>query len=187
MKKMKLIQILCICAALILTGCSGGDDSGSGSSEWEAVDQSIEDTVSSQAYQEGSTEDKASMLKEQLREQYEAGNLAEEPEYDEEEQLISYVYNDGSLGGVSLAEMGDQFDGAVQRSESSYPQENLEFAEIGGYRTTALTEDYLMSAVDIDALRVAVMDGFEDTEFRRTFYEDLDREWKGAVLQLLWL
>ena len=182
MQKMKVILILCLCAALILTGCSGGDDSDSGSSEWEAVDQSIEDTVSSQDYQEASTEDKASMLQEQLQEQYEAGNLAEEPEYDEEEQLISYVYNDGSLGGVSLAEMGDEFDGAVQRPESSSPQENYESAEAGGYRTEALNEDNLMSAVDIDALRVAVMDGFEDTEFRRTFYEDLDREWKSAGL-----
>ena len=181
---MKLIQILCLCVALILTGCSGGDNSDSGSSDWEAVDQSIEDTVSSQDYQEASTEDKASMLQEQLQEQYEAGNLAEEPEYDEEEQLISYVYNDGSLGGVSLAEMGDKFDGAVQRPESSYPQESFVFAEIGGYRTEALTEENLMSAVDIDALRVAVMDGFEDTEFRRTFYEDLDREWKSAGLQV---
>ena len=184
MQKMKLILTLCLCAALILTGCSGGDDSDSGSSEWEAVDQSIEDTVSSQDYQEGSTEEKASMLQEQLQEQYEAGNLAEEPEYDEEEQLISYVYNDGSLGGVSLAEMGDQFDGAVQRPESSYPQKNFEFAEIGGYQAAALTEDHLVSAVDIDALRVAVMDGFEDTEFRRTFYEDLDREWKSTGLQV---
>ena len=184
MQKMKVILILCLCAALILTGCSGGDDSDSGSSEWEAVDQSIEDTVSSQDYQEGSTEEKASMLQEQLQEQYEAGNLAEEPEYDEEEQLISYVYNDGSLGGVSLAEMGDEFDGAVQRPESSSPQENYESAEAGGYQAAALTEDHLMSAVDIDALRVAVMDGFEDTEFRRTFYEDLDREWKSAGLQV---
>ena len=184
MQKMKVILILCLCAALILTGCSGGDDSDSGSSEWEAVDQSIEDTVSSQDYQEGSTEEKASMLQEQLQEQYEAGNLAEEPEYDEGEQLISYVYNDGSLGGVSLAEMGDEFDGAVQRPESSSPQENYESAEAGGYQAAALTEDHLMSAVDIDALRVAVMDGFEDTEFRRTFYEDLDREWKSAGLQV---
>lgn len=189
MKNLKLILTLCLCAALIMTGCSGGDDSArdvsdSGSSEWEAVDQSIEDTVSSQDYQEGSTEDKASMLQEQLQEQYEAGNLAEEPVYDEEEQLISYVYNDGSLGGVSLTEVGDQFDGAVQRPESSYPQENVEFDEIGDYRTADLTEDLLMSAVDIDALQVAVMDGFEDTEFRRTFYEDLDREWNSAGLQV---
>lgn len=184
MKKSKLILILCLCAALIMTGCSGGDDSDRGSSEWEAVDQSIEDTASSQDYQEGSTEEKASVLQEQLHEQYEAGNLAEEPEYHEEEQLITYVYKDGSLGGVSLTEMGDQLDGAAAHPKSSFPQENFELAETGDYRTAALTDNNLMSVVDIDALKVAVMDGFEDTEFRRTFYEDLDREWKSTGLQV---
>ena len=184
MKKLKLTLILCLCAALILTGCGGGDDSDTGSSEWEAVDQSIEDTVSSQDYQDGSTEDKASMLQEQLQEQYEAGNLSEEPEYDEEEQLITYVYNDGSLGGVSLAEMGDQLDGAVQRPKSSFPEENFELSENDGYRTAALTEDNKLSVVDVNALRVAVMDSFEDTEFRRTFYENLDSEWKSKGLQV---
>ena len=175
MKKNGKLMILFLCTAIVLAGCgssgsssasrTGSSGGGADPAMWTEVDNSIEETVASEEYREATEEQKASILLQDLQQQYEAGKLADEPVYDSGEALITYTYSDGTLGGISMAEMGDAVDGAYARAGAEA------FAENSG-----------LGKVDLTSLRVTVMDGFENTDFRRSFYENLDREWKQLGL-----
>lgn len=92
-----------------------------------------------------------------------ADGLLEEPAvYSEEEALFTFVYDDGVRGGVSLREMDDETDGAVRGSGKSPAPYTSSFTG--------------------QELSVLILNGFEDTAFRTSYYNGLYSDWSGMGL-----
>lgn len=94
-------------------------------------------------------------VEEVLMQLYQTGILEEEAVFDLENLMYTYVYSGGVLGGVCLQESND----ALNTAASSTPVSNTV--------TNSSTSP-----------QVVVLNGFEDTAYRRDFYEDLVQDWE---------
>lgn len=99
-----------------------------------------------------------------LDELYQQGCLDEPAVYSEEEQLFTFVYDNGVQGGVSLKDMDDETDGALRNSRMS--------------------NSPILSASTGNPLDVLILNGFEDTPFRTEFYNGLYSDWVGLGLDV---
>lgn len=96
---------------------------------------------------------------------YQAGILEEEAVYSLENLMFTYVYSGGILGGVHLQEPDDSLNTADASTDAA--SDSMPTAESNDINNT-------------DALQVVVFNGFEDSSYRRDYYESLQQEWTNA-------
>lgn len=99
-----------------------------------------------------------------LQQLYDAGILEEKAVYDLENMMFTYIYNGGILGGVHLQE----------------PDQTRNTASSSSSQTTTPALNTNAS----NSLHVAILNGFEDTAYRRDYYETLQQDWSAAGIQV---
>lgn len=173
--RLKRILLILISALLIFSsvfsGCSSSTNNFSNSNtynsnNYERVDNEIQLILSDDDYDELTLDEKVSILNEKLKELEQNGSIKKGTvSYDETNQVFSFDYPNGAGGGISLREFGDEFDGFI-------PSVNTAFA-----RTVNVVTPTEYPEASVDITDILILNGFENTEFRRVFYENLESDW----------
>ncbi len=134
------------------------------------VDDEIRSLASDDEFLGADIDGKADIILDML-EELEADGLIMDGSivWDEEHALISFRYESGIYGGISLMPLGNQLNGAA--GASADPEIPLLFAGAGASAGEGTGER-----------GVLVLNGFEDFAFRRDYYEDLKDEWDAIGL-----
>ena len=124
---------------------------------------------------EGKTEEeKVVLIQAKLDDLYNQGYLMQQATYSESEKTFTVIYKDGSpMGRILVIPMelpeSDEFNAADAAAETNTAPEVAE-APFDGAQTTNATNV-------TSGPRVLVLNGFEDTQFRTSYYQALDRDW----------
>lgn len=161
--------LVALMVVLLFTGCTKQTDDRSSrrknrdnemSDEVKDVSDFVEGTISSSKFSEADVDEKAEMLEEVFEEMYDEG-IVEDYFWDEEHKVYGFTFSDGSLGGLSLQEFDDSLD-------------------VAGGSIAAADEVCSSAVLEERSISAIVLNGFENTPFRRDYYENLSREWKQA-------
>lgn len=149
------MTVILLTLCLLFAGCK--DEK----SDTEKVDAAVDKILSAEDFQKLDQDSKSEQLRQALEKLVEDDVIKEDTiVYDSDGGLISFRYEDGSLGGVYLKEFDDRLNqgmSAVSQSESQ----------------PAVTQ----------GMTALVLNGFEDEPFRRDYYEDLEQDWDAKGLQ----
>ncbi len=132
------------------------------------ADEKISAVVNDKEFKNAGEEKQIKEIQQTLEELEEGGYIAEDTiVYDGKYKVFSYQLSDGSFRGVSLQEFGDTYNG-----ESSSTSES---SEVSVKTTNEINVD--------DGSTAIVLNAFENTPYRRNYYEDLEDEWDSAGLE----
>jgi len=174
MHKKTLLQYLALLLAMamlmsLFSGCggSGANDREEPEPREEAeaaqtarAEELLSEVIESDDFADADLEERRDLVEEILDECYEEGLIQEEAEYDKSTKLYTFTYADDTLGGVSLEEF-----------------ENTRRLDPG---TLDLPQGVALSRSDWNVL---ILNGFEDTPFRREYYTELESLWDSIGVE----
>ncbi|MCQ2514610.1 MAG: carboxypeptidase regulatory-like domain-containing protein [Ruminococcus sp.] len=143
--------------------------------EWENIDKvdfAISDLMSSDDFNDKSEADKIVAVGALLNSFVEQNLIVENTvAYDETEKLFVFEYSCGIEGGISFAESNDDLNAVAGGSDSS----NAEPVAIEYSNNSSV-------AVNGGSYSAIVFNGFENSSYRRDFYNDLKTDWDNIGL-----
>ena len=145
--------VLVVTALFLAITMSQGDGT-------QLVQVRIEDTLQAADFSGSSQSEKYITTKNLLDELYAEDLILNEAAYNEEHELFSFQYTDGTYGGVSLKSFDATLNGGAQLA-------------------TAPNLDNLVSSYTNEMLKVVFLNGFENTSFRRDYYEEVQAQWQA--------
>lgn len=160
-RRKKAFQILLIVSILVfmLVACKGIDNQEKNIQEAE---ETIDSVLKEEDFEALEETEKIQKVEEMLEQLTEDGAIEKETiEYDDVEQLFTFEYSDGTLGGISLRDFSDEFN---------------ENGPSGNGQEKNIVEENTSTSKALDAL---VLNGFENKSSRREFYEELEKEWEA--------
>lgn len=147
--------------AVLLSGCSESSDDGSLSAD----DKIIQETIFEDGFDNLSETEQIEKVEADLNELAQQGIIdGDSIKYYESQKMFTYKYTDGVLGGVSLKEFNDEYNG------------------LGAINSQKLLEISGTSAKTGDVISAIVFNGFENTTYRRSYYESLKTDWDNKGL-----
>lgn len=164
-KKLVLVLIsLLLMLTSVFSGCSGGESYDN--SSFKQADEDFSSVLNDPNFESLQESEKIEKIQNTLEQLSSEGIIQENSiKYDESNKLFTFTYSNGNLGGVSLKEFNDKVNSHSTKSTSSADEDNPE-----------LYYD------NDDKLRAIVLNGFEDSSYRRDYYYDLDKDWDSKDL-----
>lgn len=161
---LKRILLVLISALLIFSsvfsGCSDGEIYTT-TADYTKIDTLIQNIVEDESLDKN---EQIKKIDEVLQELSKQGVLNDGTlNYDENNELFSFEYSDGSLGGVSLKQFDDELNSHPVKAVSS--EDDPSIYTVG------------------DGLNAIVLNGFENTSYRRDYYEKLESDWDSRGLE----
>ena len=149
--------------------------------QMDAAQNEISDFVKAESFREKSDEDRVTAAGEFLDQLAEDGKIKSgSVNYDDSLMQYTYEYNTTAIGLLEIKERDERLDGSAVVSEP------LDLAEqLPG--SSALTNmqrhsDDLAATGSGSSCQALVLNGFEDSEFRRTYYQNLRNDWNNMGL-----
>ncbi len=165
-----LISVLLVFSSLF-SGCVSNSNITSNNNTYnpkiyENVDDEIQSVLNDNSYDKLTLDEKISILNDKLRKLEENGSIKKgSVSYDDTNKLFSFIYPNGAGGGISLKEFDDEFDGVAPYVNKACVKK----------ANTVTPTEYPNSSLEITD--ILILNGFENTEFRRMFYENLENDW----------
>ena len=161
---LKRILLVLISALLlfssVFSGCSDGEIYTT-TADYTKIDTLIQNIVEDESLDKN---EQIKKIDEVLQELSKQGVLNDGTlNYDENNELFSFEYSDGSLGGVSLKQFDDELNSHPVKAVSS--EDDPSIYTVG------------------DGLNAIVLNGFENTSYRRDYYEKLESDWDSRGLE----
>lgn len=161
---LKRILLILISALLIFSsvfsGCSDGEIYTT-TADYTKIDTLIQNIVEDESLDKN---EQIKKIDEVLQELSKQGVLNDGTlNYDENNELFSFEYSDGSLGGVSLKQFDDELNSHPVKAVSG--EDDPSIYTVG------------------DGLNAIVLNGFENTSYRRDYYEKLESDWDSRGLE----
>lgn len=154
--------ITALCCAILLTGCNGSDDG-----SLSADDQIIKETIFDENFEKLSEAEQVEKVESDLNALAEQGIIEKDSiKYYKSNKTFTFKYEDGGLGGIALWEFNEKYNGYGDDSETF----------TNAYDASASSNS------ESSNLKVIVFNGFENTGYRRGFYEDLKSDWDNDGL-----
>lgn len=125
--------------------------------ESSQADQQIRELFSDPTFTSASPDRQRQQAQNLLGELHQQGHLRQPAVYDQGNELFTFTYSDGMYGGISLKEFDDTRN--------------------SGGSTTRPTGPDLVSAYTGEGIQVLILNGFENTQYRKTFYYELIDRW----------
>ena len=163
MKKRIYGLLVLIGIIALLQGCSAVEDRVSDEtpidhkSEEISVQKQVSELMLAADFGDLEYEEKQERVDSLLDSLYENDLILQPAEYDDEQQLYTFTFADNILGGISLKESDERLNSAPDEPAQVFA-------------------DPFNSA---PAASVLIMNGFEDTPFRRDYYENLGNQWNA--------
>lgn len=198
----KLISIIAVTSIIVLAfaGCSNQ------SSAQMSVDSELDSIVLDDAYKDLSDDEKLEKIVDKLETLEENGQIAKGSlKVDENEYIVSFEYTDNTLGGVSIRQLEEDKYDSIGSSSDSYKtipvieyntdsfgsNDNMPVPEYNTDRPSIeYTTDFNSDISDVPSYgsvtqsdsTALILNAFENTAFRRDFYNSLKTDWDGNHL-----
>lgn len=162
---LKRILLALISALLVFSfvfvGCS---DNYVETSNYNKIDSIFQHLYEEESFESLDENEKIKLIEKELQELCNQGVLKEGTlNYNDSSKLFSFEYSDGSLGGVSLKQFDDKMNSRSVKSVDG--EDDPSIYNVG------------------DGLSAIVLNGFENTSYRRDYYEKLDTDWDSKGLE----
>ena len=137
----------------------------------DSAKQAINNLCTSQEYIEATLEEREIMAEQLLNSLAEQGLIEEDSiSYSEHSKIFTFKYSSGVIGGIMVGEFSDETNSVVEVST-------------GGVATdTASTSLAEVSDSNRTTRNAIVFNAFEDTPYRRDFYNELEDDWDDMGL-----
>ncbi|MDO4181996.1 MAG: VWA domain-containing protein [Coriobacteriia bacterium] len=152
---------------------SAGDTQADSSQSYQQMDDLLSSRLSTTEFANADASNRVRMAQEALDEAFGAGLIAGKAEYNEDVQMFSFTYADGTLGGIDLSERTEDEDMPFNDLSSSGAQMLADV--VSGFSQPTLPASYHEG--DATAL---VLLAFEDS--RRPIYNSLEQRWDSIGL-----
>lgn len=153
------------------------------------VDAAIIALVESTEYRSASVEKRAALITDELNELVKQGLVIDgSVSYDETGRMVSYQYQSGVYGVVQLVEFSDDLNGpndfAANAEESAWNRTGVSLAPDGSdFDDAVLWAETNAEDLPVNIRQVLIFNGFENDSFRRSYYEQLKRDWDSQGLR----
>ena len=143
--------------------------------DMEEIDSSIASFLTSDEFQELSEEERVEKAREFLNSLAAEGKISQDSiSYDETSMTFSFAYNCGIESSLMIKEQAEDTNASNSNiNPDAWPEKTEESDD------SDLSEDISMAASETTAMtrKVKILNGFENSSYRRDFYNDLEEEW----------